>query len=39
MGGTLAKVAEVVDGAHQAPSEEVVPDPVDHDPGGEGVLR
>ena len=34
----LADVAEVVDRAHQAGAEQVVPDAVDHHPGGERVV-
>ena len=37
VGGRLAQGAEVVDGGDDAPAEEVVPDAVDHDAGGEGV--
>ena len=37
MGGRDAHGAEVVDGGHDAPTEEVVPNPVGGDAGGEWV--
>ena len=37
MGGRDAHGAEVVDGGHDAPAEEVVPNPVGGDAGGEWV--
>ena len=39
VGGGVASGAEVVDGADKAFTEEVHPDAVDEDAGGEGVLR
>ena len=39
VGGGIASGAEVVDGADEAFTEEVHPDAVDEDAGGEGVLR
>ena len=36
--GQFAQAAEIVDRAHEAPAEDVVPEPVDHDAGGERVV-
>ena len=38
VGGFFAEGAEVIDGGNDASAEEVVPDSVGHDSGGEGVL-
>ena len=39
VGGRPAPGAEVVGRGDQPPAEVVLPDPVDHDPGGQGVRR
>ena len=38
MGGLLAHFPEVIDGSYQAGSEEMVPDPVHRDTGGERIF-
>ena len=37
MGGSVAQLAEVAGGAHDAPSEVVKPEAIDHHPGRQGV--
>ena len=39
MGGPVAVLAEVAGGGHNAPPEVLLPDAVDHHPGGERILR
>ena len=39
MRGEFAQPTEIIDGSHKSEAKELVPYPIDHDPGSQGVFR